>query len=943
LHQIQSINDVFNFDFFFSVALRVACSDDSWSECLWCGKSDSILERAGIGEQLFEYCWTYDDALILLEEERCHDGWRRYLAQTDIVSPVEDEDDSDGVNADDDDHTLGVLHFGQFHFGFAEATADVYDAHHASADSLNHIERIYQLDRALGVDRHVAVVHRTLDACRLSRLMSSHSERLAMSRSHHSSSSTNSQRDDSAHDDDDDQLHDDDTDDEPSSRSSTDADHQLVSLGAKIARLRAVCAAANNGSYLGILANTAPYKVLILGTLPRRVRRPRPSTALALAAAVDLQARARALDKLPVEELYRYLAFVYLTDTWSRMRHTLVFETADHNPNVLVVEKSIGSTKPPRPTPAMRPARRFPNITAVVLSATEIKPEWSTVRDISGGGSVCSLSCNATTRTTACKGLNARIDTETKFGSKDGAFELFGALLGRVCDVPHQLEWRLESVDINMILARKDLWEDDADLRQVLQRRVNALRDNLHRCTDVRRQIGCDARGSEDQAHKRQQLFAEAVEFKLYELWGGAAPIILGGDDSDESSPSALSSDDGGDGGDSASASSSIEAGTLAREYLALIKANQFSRWSPTVVRLRLKGCMLRRQVAIANWQTGEVLARATTEQKLSEAEALTVFASAHMLGHTQKLIFRGRAFGLPFVVKMVPPMAFTEKVTAEEAARIYAANKQNLRHEQRVLALLDKHHSIARLYASCASDDEPDLLNWTNVTVGNAAQQAISRTVYGAVGVDFVVVEELQELTTIIDDGSLASFAMLRDRVSLVRSVVELLRWLGVSAPGAPWHMCSLHAKQFGVGRNSETGLAEVRLLDADELYSEQYAGLEADKRDCAIADDTMVVGPTLVLEFVMPIWRPVQKTLPCDLQPLVEDTAWTKPGFLQTALVLLTNVTARLYDDDKVGGVQLCDMSKLTLFVDDHRDERAALAKQAAAATTTAVKSKR
>jgi hypothetical protein len=914
------------------IATQQRQQDDSWSECLWCGKSDSIVGRAGIGEQLFEYCWTYDDALVLLEEERCHDAWRRYLAQADIVAPVDNEDDSDGVNADDDDHTLGVVHFGLFSFGLADATADVYDAQHASATSMSHIERIYQLDRALGIERHVAVVHRTIDACRLARLMSAHSVKLSMRHMHHhSSSSSSSGKDDSEHDDDDDnhrRADDDDTDSAPTSRSTdSDADHQLVSLTAKIARLRAICAAANNGSYLGLLANQAPYKVLVLGTLPRPVRRPRPSTALALAAAVDLQARARTLDRLPVEELYRYLAFVYLTDTWGRMRHTLIFETADHNPNVLVVEKSIGAA--PRPAPPTRRPHRFANITAVVLSATDIKPDWSAVRDI-GGGAACALSCNATARTTACKGLSARIDVDSKFGSKEGAFELFGSLLGRVCDVPHQLEWRLESIDIDMILARKDLWEDDADLRQVLQKRVAALRDNLHRCIQVRAQVGCDARGSDDQAHVRQQQFAEAVEFKLYELWGGTAPIVLnGGSDAPESSaaPSASASESG-DGGDSASAS--LEAGTLAREYLALIKANQFSRWSPAVVRLRLKGCMLRRQLAIANWQTGEVLARATTEQMLSESAALSVFASAHTLGHTQKLIFRARTFGLPFVVKMVPPMAFTATVTAEEAARTYAANKQNLRHEQRVLSLLDKHHSIARLYASCASEDEPDLLNWTNVTVGDAAKQSISRTVYGALGVDFVVLEELQELTTIIDDGTLASLPMLRDRVSLVRSIVELLRWLGTSAPGAPWHMCSLHARQFGVGRNAETGLAEVRLFDADELYSEQYTGLEADKRDCAIADDAMVVGPTLVLEFVMPIWRPVQKTLPCELRPLVDDAAWTQPGFLTSAHTLLSNVTARLYDDAAVGGVQLCDMSKVTLFVDDHRDEQEAAVKQ-------------
>jgi hypothetical protein len=902
----------------------IEIQEDAWSECLWCGHRDEVTQRLVVGEALFEYCWAYDDALILLEEERCHDAWRRYISQTDALQPIGLADDDDnGLNADDDDVAFGTLHFGTFAFGRAMAAADVYDAQHATATSMSHLERIYQLDRALGVERHVAVVRRTIDACLLARLMSVKSEQISMrlQKPQHSASSRGGSDGDT--DDDDQHKHhqrhgeDDDDSSDTSSKKTDSDDHQLVSLSAKIARLRAICAAVNNGTHVGILKFQAPYQVLVLGTMPRPVRRPRPSVALALAAAVDRQSRARSIDVVSVEELYRYLTFVYLTDTWGRLRHTLIFQTADHNPNVLVVaDKEIGGAEPTKKPAA---ARRFVNITAVILSATEIRPQWTAVRDFSVRRTVCELSCNETERTTACKGIDSRIDAEFNLASGTNAFDLFGPLLARVCDVPHQLEWRLESIDVDMILARKDLWADDIELRRVMQQRIAAVRGSLRHCADQREQLGCNARGAaDDSSHVRQRQFAEAIELKLMELVGGTVPILLGADDSDEPSGHTVptSSNQGSD------KSASSDLGSTARQFLTMITTNQFSRWSPAVVRLRLKGCMLRRQMALSTWETGELFARSGNVHRVSADTAVSVFCAVHRFGHSQKLIFRARTFGMPFVVKMVPPMAITDSVGKDEAAKTYAANQENLRREQRVFGLLDKHHGIARMYASCASDEEPDLFDWRNTSIGEAARQTIESAIFGAGKIDFIVVEELQELTAVIEDGALATLPMLRDRLGLVRSIVELLIWLGTAAPGAPWHMCSLHARQFGVARSTETGLAEVRLLDADELFSTQYAGLEANRRDCAIADDAMVVGPTLVLEFVMPIWRPVQKTLPCSLRPLIDDTAWARPGFLQTALNLLVESAAQLRaaEDGRQANAELCDMSMMPLFL-EHR----------------------
>ena len=822
--------------------------DVEWSTCLWCGEDEAT--RQDVGLALFEYCWQYDDALLLLEEERCHDAWRRYLHGAALLGPATPRTAASVAGFE-------ALWFGTMELGRSRVPADVYDAHHATADEMRHILRLYELDRALGIDRHVAVVRRQMDACVLARL---------------------TQFGDSVPD--------------------VEGDKTVLFL-AKATRLHAVCAAANGGDDKGIVKNAAPYDVLVIGSFPRAVYRPRPNVLLALAASVDAASASRAVDRLSVEELYRYLVFVYMTDTWGRLRDTLLFQTRGNDSNPLSAAFAHGVAAP------------IKNVTGVLLMATEERPSWEHVRELDNPlGLSCELSCApGRPRRSRCSGLDELIDAAETIDSASKALDRFGPLLPLLCDVPQQLEWRLESVDIASLLMSTDIWQTDAGASKVLVRRIEKLRHVLRDCAERRATLGCTETDQQGEAHVRREKFAAAVEielishnhndFRVLDLpltssssySSSSSSTVLGSDDFSNSRSESSTTTSGG------SSSGDDDDGSTAQDFLKAIKTNQFSRWAPAVVRLRLKGCAIRRSMTLARWSDGLDIGRPSFQRQISESDALSVFYDSHTLAHAKKLIFRAQAFGVPFVVKMVAPMVRNDLISAEQAQTLFESAQRNLRHEQRVLSLLDKHRSVARLYASCASNDVPELLDWTDANVGFAAMTLVNEVIFGAVGLDFIVVEELQELSELIDTGRLSSVQLVRDRVALCASLFELVLWLGEGAPGAPWHMCAFTAAQFGVGRNAETGMAEVRLLDADHLFSRQLVGLDEapDLSGCLPSNDASLVGPALMSLFVAPIWRAVATAVPCELAPLFENaTAWRDAAFFQRAASLLRDVKA-------------------------------------------------
>jgi hypothetical protein len=833
---------------FFGVSSGTGSEDDvEWSTCLWCGEDEAT--RQDVGLSLFEYCWQYDDALLLLEEERCHDAWRRYLHGAAPLGPATPRTAASVAGFE-------ALWFGTMELGRSRVPADVYDAHHATADEMRHILRLYELDRALGIDRHVAVVRRQMDACVLARL---------------------TQFGDSVPD--------------------VEGDTTVLFL-AKATRLHAVCAAANGGDDKGIVKNAAPYDVLVIGSFPRAVYRPRPNVLLALAASVDAASAARAVDRLSVEELYRYLVFVYMTDTWGRLRDTLLFQTRGNDSNPLSAAFAHGGAAP------------IKNVTGVLLMATKERPSWEHVRELDNPlGLSCELSCApGRPRRSRCSGLDELIDASETIDSASKALDRFGPLLPLLCDVPQQLEWRLESVDIASLLMSTDIWQTDAGASKVLVRRIETLRHVLRDCAERRATLGCTETDQQGEAHVRREKFAAAVEIELIShnhndfrvldvppasssYSSSSSSTVLGSDDfSNSRSESTMTASGGSSGGGD-------DDGSTAQEFLKAIKTNQFSRWAPAVVRLRLKGCAIRRSMTLARWSDGLDIGRPSFQRQISESDALSVFYDSHTLAHAKKLIFRAQAFGVPFVVKMVAPMVRNDLISAEQAQTLFESAQRNLRHEQRVLSLLDKHRSVARLYASCASNDVPELLDWTDANVGFAAMTLVNEVIFGAVGLDFIVVEELQELSELIDTGRLSSVQLVRDRVALCASLFELVLWLGEGAPGAPWHMCAFTAAQFGVGRNAETGMAEVRLLDADHLFSRQLVGLDEapDLSGCLPSNDATLVGPALMSLFVAPIWRAVATAVPCELAPLFENaTAWRDAAFFQRAASLLRDVKA-------------------------------------------------